>query len=197
MFNQQSTRLVILDRDGVINFDSDAYIKSVDEWVPIPGSISAIARLSIAGYQIAVATNQSGLARGYFDAVTLANMHSLMSGLVEEEGGTIGTVVYCPHSPDEGCRCRKPAPGLLEQIAEELQTSVAGAWYVGDSEKDIEVAIAMKCRPILVRSGKGMETEARLRRANRLPDLVFDNLAGAADFILASRDNGRGLANDD
>jgi D-glycero-D-manno-heptose 1,7-bisphosphate phosphatase len=197
MFDQQATRLVILDRDGVINLDSDAYIKSVDEWVPVPGSISAIARLSIAGYQIAVATNQSGLARGYFDEFTLANMHSLMCDLVEQEGGTISTVVYCPHHPDEGCRCRKPAPGLLEQIADELQISVAGAWFVGDAEKDIELAVAMECVPILVRTGKGVETEARLKRVNRLPSLVFDDLAKAADFILEHPANNRGVVKDD
>lgn len=197
MSDPQSSRLVILDRDGVINLDSDAYIKSVDEWIPVPGSISAIARLSAAGFQIAVATNQSGLARGYFDAVTLANMHSLMCGLVEQEGGMISTVVYCPHGPEEGCRCRKPAPGLLEQIAEELHIPVAGAWYVGDSKKDIELAVAMKCIPILVRSGKGLETEARLKQANAFPALVFDDLAGAADFILESWNDKRGATADD
>jgi D-glycero-D-manno-heptose 1,7-bisphosphate phosphatase len=194
MSDQQSPMLVILDRDGVINLDSDAYIKSVDEWIPVPGSISAIARLSAAGYQIAVATNQSGLARGYFDSITLANMHSLMCHLVEEAGGAIDTVVYCPHGPDEGCRCRKPATGLLEQIAEELNISVEGAWYVGDSEKDIELAVAMKCRPILVRSGKGAKTEARLIEAGARPRLVFDDLAAAADFIIESQANNRGAA---
>ena len=184
MSNQQFTRLVILDRDGVINIDSDAYIKTVDEWIPVPGSISAIARLSLAGYRIAVATNQSGLARGYFDEITLAHMHTLMRELVEEEGGYIDAVCYCPHAPDAGCNCRKPATGLLEQIAEELHIPVAGAWYVGDSEKDIELANAMKCKPVLVRSGKGLETEAELARKNSLPALVFDDLAAAADFII-------------
>jgi D-glycero-D-manno-heptose 1,7-bisphosphate phosphatase len=196
MSDQRSTRLVILDRDGVINLDSDSYIKSVDEWIPVPGSIAAIARLSIAGCQIAVATNQSGLARGYFDSVTLANMHSLMCDLVEEQGGTINAVVYCPHGPDEGCRCRKPAPGLLERISEELQISVEGAWYVGDSQKDIELAVAMKCVPILVRSGKGMQTETQMRKAQTLPRLVFDDLAAAADFIIEARTKNRGTAKD-
>ncbi|MES2624015.1 MAG: D-glycero-beta-D-manno-heptose 1,7-bisphosphate 7-phosphatase [Pseudomonadota bacterium] len=176
--------LVILDRDGVINQDSDAYIKTLEEWVPVPGSISAIARLSLAGYKIAVATNQSGLARGYFDEITLANMHSLMCDLVEEKGGHIDAVVYCPHGPDEGCNCRKPATGLLEQIGAELLIPIEGAWYVGDSEKDIELANAMKCIPVLVRSGKGAETEIRLRQKNALPALVFDDLTNVADFIL-------------
>jgi len=197
MSDQQSSRLVILDRDGVINLDSDAYIKTLDEWIPVPGSISAIARLSRAGYQIAVATNQSGLARGYFDEITLANMHSLMRELVEEEGGHIDAVFYCPHGPDDGCKCRKPATGLLDQIAEELHIPVAGAWYVGDAEKDIELATAMKCKPVLVRSGKGMKTEVRLKQKNSLPALVFDDLAAAADFILESPHNVRGKASDD
>lgn len=184
MSDQQSPGLVILDRDGVINLDSDDYIRTLDEWIPVPGSILAIARLSRAGYRIAVATNQSGLARGYFDEITLANMHSLMRELVEEEGGHIDAVFYCPHGPDEGCRCRKPATGLLEQIEEELNITVAGAWYVGDSAKDIQLANAMKCIPVLVRSGKGRQTEARLIEDNSLPALVFDDLAAVADFIL-------------
>jgi D-glycero-D-manno-heptose 1,7-bisphosphate phosphatase len=186
MSDQLSSKLVILDRDGVINIDSDSYIKTVDEWIPIPGSIAAIARLSLAGFRIAVATNQSGLARGYFDEATLANMHSVMRELVEEEGGHIDTVVYCPHGPDDGCKCRKPATGLLETIAEELKIPIEGAWYVGDSEKDIELANAMRCRPVLVRTGKGKETEAHLQRSNNLPALVFDDLAATADFILQS-----------
>ncbi len=184
MSDQEMLPLIILDRDGVINLDSDAYIKSVDEWIPVPGSISAIARLSKAGFQIAVATNQSGLARGYFDEIALANMHSLMRDLVEEEGGQIDGVFYCPHGPDEDCKCRKPATGLLDQIEEELGISVAGAWYVGDSAKDLELANAMKCIPVLVRSGKGEQTEANLKSGNSLPRLVFDDLAAAADFIL-------------
>ena len=121
MSEPDAPKLVILDRDGVINEDSDDYIKTLDEWIPIAGSIDAIARLSRAGYSIAVATNQSGLARGYFDEVTLANMHALLCELVEEAGGQVDTICYCPHGPDEGCRCRKPAPGLLEQISAELQ----------------------------------------------------------------------------
>lgn len=183
MSDANSQRLVILDRDGVINEDSDAYIRSPEEWVPIAGSIAAIADLSKAGFRIAVATNQSGLARGYFDEITLANMHSLMSGLVEEQGGHIDTVVYCPHGPDAGCGCRKPAPGLLEQISLELGLSIAGAWYVGDTGKDIELGLAMQCKPILVRTGKGTQTEARLPPEQRgIP--VVDDLAAAARYIL-------------
>lgn len=178
--------LVILDRDGVINEDSDDYIKSIDEWIPVPGSIEAIARLSRAGYRIGVATNQSGLARGYFDEVTLANMHALLCELVEEAGGQVDAICYCPHSPDEGCRCRKPAPGLLEQLSAELQLPIRGAWYVGDTAKDMELAIAMGCKPVLVRTGKGRRTEGRLEPAMRDAVTTVDDLAAAADCILRS-----------
>lgn len=176
--------LVILDRDGVINADSDDYIKRLDEWIPLPGSISAIARLSRAGYKIGVATNQSGLARGYFDEITLANMHALLCALVEEEGGQVDAICYCPHGPNEGCHCRKPAPGLLEQISTELQLPLAGAWYVGDAGKDLELGLALQCRPVLVRTGKGRETEAKLDAKTRQAVAVVDDLAAAADLIL-------------
>lgn len=175
---------MILDRDGVINEDSDDYIKSLDEWLPIPGSIAAIARLSQAGFRIAVATNQSGLARGYFDEITLANMHALLCALVEEAGGQVDAICYCPHGPDEGCHCRKPAPGLLEQISAELQLPLAGAWYVGDTLKDLELGLRMGCRAVLVRTGKGRHTEARLEASMRKAVNVVDNLAAAADLIL-------------
>ncbi len=176
--------LVILDRDGVINEDADDYIKSVEEWKPIPGSISAIASLSRAGYKIGVATNQSGLARGYFDEITLANMHALLCALVEAEGGQVDAICYCPHGPDDGCRCRKPAPGLLEQISSELNLPLAGAWYVGDAGKDLELGLALRCRPVLVRTGKGRETEAKLDSATRKSVTIVDDLAAAADLIL-------------
>lgn len=186
MSDTTASRLVILDRDGVINEDSDDYIKSLDEWVPIRGSIAAIARLSRAGYSIGVATNQSGIARGYFDEITLANMHALLCELVEEEGGKVDAICYCPHGPDEGCHCRKPAPGLLEQISEELRLPLAGAWYVGDTRKDLELGLSMNCRPILVRSGKGRDTEQKLDASMRKAVTIVDDLAAAADLILAT-----------
>lgn len=174
---------MILDRDGVINADSDNYIRTLDDWQPLPGSIAAIAALARAGFRIAVATNQSGLARGYFDEYTLAQMHNRMNSLVEEAGGSIDVVSYCPHGPDEGCACRKPLPGLLDEIAEALGAPVAGAWLIGDTLKDIELARSRRCRPILVRTGKGAATEARLTGEDaRLP--VFDDLAAAAAWIL-------------
>jgi D-glycero-D-manno-heptose 1,7-bisphosphate phosphatase len=184
MFEPMSPALIILDRDGVINEDSDDYIKSPEEWEPVPGSIEAIASLSQAGFSIAVATNQSGLARGYFDDITLANIHTLLCDLVETAGGHIDVICYCPHGPDEGCRCRKPAPGLLEQIAAELDLPLAGAWYVGDADKDMQVALAMQCRPILVRTGKGRNTEQHLDPTWRERIKVVDDLAAAARLIL-------------
>lgn len=178
--------LVILDRDGVINEDSDDYIKSPEEWNPIPGSIEAIAALSKAGYSIAVATNQSGLARGYFDEITLANIHSLLCDTVEHAGGHIAAICYCPHGPEQGCHCRKPAPGLLEHISAELGQPLVGAWYVGDADKDMELALAMQCRPILVRTGKGRMTERSLRAEWRDRIAVVDDLATAARQILGA-----------
>lgn len=181
-----TARLVILDRDGVINHDSDDYIKSLDEWIPIPGSIEAIAALSKAGYLIGVATNQSGLARGYFDEIALAHMHTQLSTLVEDAGGRIDALCYCPHGPEEGCNCRKPAPGLLLQISAELQTPLAGAWYVGDAKKDVELALATGCKPILVRTGKGAQTMPALTSEQRASTHVVADLAEAARFILAT-----------
>jgi D-glycero-D-manno-heptose 1,7-bisphosphate phosphatase len=177
-------KLVILDRDGVINADSDAYIKTVDEWVPLPGSIGAIARLSQAGYRIAVATNQSGLARGYFDEITLANMHNLMCALVEQAGGQIDVICYCPHGPDDNCNCRKPKTGLLEQISDALGQQVAGAWLVGDHVKDMQMAIAGQCRPLMVRSGKGSSQLSSIPADLRSQVSVVDDLAEAARHIL-------------
>jgi histidinol-phosphate phosphatase family domain/HAD-superfamily hydrolase, subfamily IIIA len=176
--------LVILDRDGVINQDSDAYIRSVDEWIPIPGSIEAIARLTQAGCQVAVATNQSGIGRGYFDEYTLAQMHELMRTLVEEAGGHIDALAYCPHLPDAGCACRKPLPGLLDEIAETLEVSLEGAWFVGDTAKDIETALSRNCRPILVLTGKGERTLPKLSPELRAAAVVQPDLAAAVTHIL-------------
>lgn len=183
MTDSQTKPLVILDRDGVINVDSDAYIKSVDEWLPLPGSIEAIAALGAAGYRIAVATNQSGLARGYFDQYALAQMHNHMNALVEAAGGAIDVIAYCPHGPTEGCGCRKPKPGLLDEIAAALDQSVAGAWFVGDTRKDIQTARARGCLPILVRTGKGAGTEQALAGSSDAAP-VFDDLAAAVSWIL-------------
>lgn len=176
--------LVILDRDGVINFDSDDYIKSPDEWMPLPGSLQAIGRLKNSGFKVAVATNQSGLARGYFDTFTLARIHEKLQQMLAAETDTqIDLVLWCPHSPDEGCNCRKPAPGMLNSIAEEYGASLVGVWFVGDSLKDLQAAKAVKAQPVLVRTGNGAETE----KEEELPagTLVFDDLAQAVEALLS------------
>ena len=174
-------KLLILDRDGVINHDSDAYIKSVEEWVPIPGSIEAIAQLSKAGWTVAVATNQSGIARGYYDLATLDAMHARLRELVAEQGGEVGLIVYCPHGPDEGCACRKPKPGMLQTIAHHYQVELAGLWFVGDSSSDLKAAQAVDSQPVLVKTGKGIKTLAGTLPANTL---VFDDLAAIAAELI-------------
>ena len=174
-------KLLILDRDGVINYDSDAYIKSVEEWIPLPGSIEAIAQLSKAGWTVAIATNQSGIARGYYDIATLEAMHARLRALVAEQGGEVGLVVYCPHGPDEGCDCRKPKPGMLKIIAEHYKVPLAGIWFVGDSLGDLEAAKAVESQPVLVKTGKGEKTQAK-----NLPvgTLIFDDLAAIAAELI-------------
>lgn len=179
-------KLLILDRDGVINQDSDAFIKSVEEWLPIPGSIEAMARLTKLGFSIYVATNQSGLGRGLFDKGTLLAMHDRMTNLVEAAGGQIKGIYYCPHHPDDNCDCRKPLPGLLEQISRDASVSVAGAPLVGDSLRDLQAGLAASCQPVLVKTGKGATTLTRLRdTADPLLDAlpIFDSLAHFADHL--------------
>ncbi len=175
-------RLVVLDRDGVINEDSDAYVKSVAEWVPIPGSIEAIARLCQAGWTVAVATNQSGLARGLFDARTLDDMHFRMQQLVMEQGGRIDLVVHCPHGPEAGCTCRKPLPGLFATIAEHFHLAdLKGVPVIGDSLRDLQAGMQLGGEPYLVRTGKGQRTlEGTLPPGTQ----VFDDLASVVDHLL-------------
>lgn len=179
-------KLVILDRDGVINHDSDEYIKSPEEWIPIPGSLEAIARLHQAGYKVVVASNQSGVARGLFDFDTLARIHAKMLEAVRAKGGEIDAIFFCPHGPDEGCRCRKPLPGLFEEIADRLKVNLQGVYAVGDSERDILAAQAVGARPVLVLTGKGNRTATKMsRRLDQI--LVFVNLGEFADAVLAGR----------
>lgn len=176
-------KLVILDRDGVINYDSDNYIKTVEEWQPLPGSIQAIARLSKAGFDVCVATNQSGLARGYFDLPTLNLMHRKMITLVEEQGGRIDKIEYCPHSPSDNCYCRKPLPGMYQHILSCYpDIDPAKVFVVGDSLRDLEAAEAAGCPSILVKTGKGQRTLAK----EGLPDnaTVVDDLEAAALHII-------------
>ena len=175
--------LVILDRDGVINQDSDDFVKNVDEWIPLPGSIAAIAALSTAGYTIAVASNQSGIARGLYDEDALEAMHEKFRSLVNDAGGRVDFITVCPHGPDDDCDCRKPKPGLYLQIAAHFDVTLEGVPAIGDSLRDLEAAAAAGAKPILVRTGNGIRSEALLSGAlASVP--VFDNLAAAANNIL-------------
>ncbi len=153
-------KLVVLDRDGTINHDSDQYIKSPAEWKPIAGSLEAIARLTQGGWRVVVATNQSGIARGLFDMATLNAIHAEMHRAVSLAGGRIDAIFFCPHAADSNCECRKPRPGMLREIAERMNVSLAGVPMAGDSIRDLEAAAAVGARPCLVLSGKGRETRA-------------------------------------
>ena len=176
-------KLIILDRDGVINYDSDQYIKSPAEWRPIPGSIEAIARLNQNGFRVAVATNQSGIGRGLFDMATLNAINDKMMELVFRQGGRIDAVFFCPHTAAEDCGCRKPRTGMLEEIATRFHTELKAVPSIGDSLKDLQAAEAVGAQPILVLTGKGKIT----REAGGMPrkTLVFDDLAAASRHLVA------------
>lgn len=148
-------KLIILDRDGTINEDRDDFVKTPDEWVPIPGALEAIARLNQAGWHTVVATNQSGLGRGTFDMATLNAMHVKMNQLLAKQGGRIDAVFFCPHTPEDGCSCRKPLPGLFEQIGERFGVPLRDVPVVGDSLRDLQAGAAVGCQPHFVRTGKG------------------------------------------
>lgn len=178
--------LVVLDRDGVLNRDSRNFVKSADEWIPLPGAPGAVARLSKAGFTVAVATNQSGLARGLFDRRALAAMHRKLRRLVGREGGRVDRIVVCPHGPDDGCRCRKPQPGLLERLARHYRVTLDGVPVIGDSLRDLQAAAAVGARPILVRTGNGRRTESALPAKLGKVE-VFDDLGAAADALLRYR----------
>lgn len=177
-------KLIILDRDGVLNQDSDAYIKSPDEWIALPGSMEALGQLTQAGFTLAVATNQSGVARGYFDLATLHAMHEKMIQLAAKQGGHIAHIAYCPHGPEDHCMCRKPLPGLIHQIEQALQCNAEGAWLVGDSIRDLEAGREAGCQPVLVRTGKGAKSEAKLADKSLGQTLVFDDLAQFANYVI-------------
>jgi D-glycero-D-manno-heptose 1,7-bisphosphate phosphatase len=171
-------KLIILDRDGVINHDSDAFIKSPDEWRPIAGSLEAIARLGKAGYRVVVATNQSGVGRGLFDLSTLAAIHTKMHRAVTAAGGHLDAIFFCPHAADAHCHCRKPAPGMLEEILRRFQVEPQSVTAVGDSLRDLQAAAAVGTKPVLVLTGKGQKT----MQAGGLPaqTLVRVDLAAVA-----------------
>lgn len=175
-------RFLVLDRDGVINEDSDDYIKSPDEWVPLPGSLDAIAALSRAGFRMTVATNQSGVGRGLYTLETLDAIHEKMMGSIRAAGGTIERIFFCPHTPEEGCDCRKPKPGMLLEAAALFACDPSACRVIGDSMRDLEAAELVGAEPILVRTGYGLETEEVLPVGS--PVRVFDNLADAADELI-------------
>ena len=180
--SEQEPQLIVLDRDGVINLDSDEFIKTPDEWEPIPGSLEAIASLSRAGYEVVVATNQSGVGRGLFDVQMLDRIHRKMSDSVRAAGGELRGIFVCPHRPDDGCDCRKPKPGLMRQIEDRFSCRLAGRPAIGDSARDLEAAIAVDACPILVRTGNGMRTERSLSDSDGIA--VFDDLAAAARALI-------------
>jgi D-glycero-D-manno-heptose 1,7-bisphosphate phosphatase len=188
-------KLVILDRDGTINEDSDDYIKSVDEWQPIPGALEAVARLNQEGWHVVLATNQSGLGRGLFDMATLNAMHIKMNEQLAQRGGRVDAVFFCPHAPEDDCDCRKPRPGLLEKIGERYGIELANVPAVGDSLRDLQAAVAAGCAPHLVLTGKskGLPEAAIARMHEQVPGLTVhaDLAAFAESLILARPDSSR------
>lgn len=176
-------KLVILDRDGVINYDSATFIKSPAEWIPIPGSLEAIAMLNQSGYRVAVATNQSGIARGLFDMAALNAIHDKMHRTLSQIGGRVDALFYCPHAADDHCDCRKPKTGMLEDISRRFSIELNHVYAVGDALRDMQAFSNAGCKPILVRTGKGEETLAK----GELPPnvLVKADLAEAAQFIVS------------
>ncbi|MCB1963263.1 MAG: D-glycero-beta-D-manno-heptose 1,7-bisphosphate 7-phosphatase [Rhodocyclaceae bacterium] len=175
-------KLIVLDRDGVINQDSDQFIKSPDEWIPVPGSLDAIARLNQSGWRVVLASNQSGVGRGLFGMDMLNAIHAKMVDALAQAGGRLDAIFFCPHAADSTCDCRKPKPGLLRQIESRFNVDLNGVPTVGDSLRDLQAGVAVGCRPYLVLTGKG-----KLTRDN--PDLpaetlVFPDLAAVVDSLL-------------
>ncbi len=175
-------KLIILDRDGVINHDSPDFIKSPAEWIPVPGSLEAIARLNQAGYRVVVATNQSGIARGLFDIATLNAIHHKLHTLAQQAGAEIEAIFFCPHAAADHCDCRKPKPGMFAEIAKRYQVSLKGVPTVGDSLRDLQAGFVSGCVPYLVLTGKGEKTH----ETGGLPPgtMVFPDLAATVDHLL-------------
>lgn len=176
---------IILDRDGVINYESQEYIKSPEEWIAIPGSLEAIAKLNKAGFKVLVATNQSGVARGYYDLETLDAIHEKLVRELAEVGGYIEEIFFCPHHPEENCQCRKPKAGLIQQIQEKYKIDLSQTYFIGDNKTDIELANTVGCLPILVLTGKGQQTWNEQVELQSVPH--FANLETAVDFILEKK----------
>lgn len=192
---QSTINLIILDRDGTINEDRDDFVKSADEWVPLPGSLEAIARLNQAGWQTVIATNQSGLGRGLFDMAALNAMHAKMNSMLARVGGRVGAVFFCPHAPEDQCGCRKPLPGLYEKIGERYGVDLKKVPVVGDSVRDLEAAIAVGAPPHLVRTGKGAALgDAQIAQLQKqIPALqVHADLAAFAEHMIQRERTARG-----
>lgn len=184
----KQNNIIILDRDGVINYDSKDFIKSPDEWRPIPGSLEAIAELNGKGYKIAIATNQSGISRGLYSLKTLEDIHQKMRNELKALGGEIAGIFYCPHGPDSNCLCRKPKPGLLKQIALNFSISLENTYCVGDSLRDIEASIAVNAYSVLVKTGNGLQTLEKLQGSTasfQEKFSVFDDLRAFAVNLLS------------
>ncbi len=185
-------KVIVIDRDGVVNHDSDAYgcIKSPEEWVPIAGSLEAIARLNHSGYTVVVASNQPGLARGHFTIEMLSAIHKKMDEQLAKIGGRVDAVFYCPHGPDDGCDCRKPRPGMLLEIGQRFNVPLKNVVFIGDSISDVKAASNALAKPMLVRTGKGKKAEKilltqckeNIQNKEKVP--VFDDLASAVTAIL-------------
>lgn len=175
-------KYIILDRDGVINYDSNEYIKSPDEWHPIPGSLEAIAELNRAGYHVIVATNQSGIARGYYDLETLSLIHEKLMQELFSVGGYIEEIFFCPHHPEQQCFCRKPKPGMLYQIRDQYSLDLTQVYFIGDSVADVEVSLTAGCKPLLVLTGNGQKTVDKYADSHQIP--AFVNLSAAVQFVI-------------
>jgi D-glycero-D-manno-heptose 1,7-bisphosphate phosphatase len=177
-------KYIILDRDGVINFDSDYYIKNPDEWIAIPGSLAAMADLNRAGYKILVVTNQSGVARGHYTLATLEKIHEKFKNELRDAGGEVEEIYFCPHHPDEKCPCRKPQPGLFYEIQKKYQLDFSEIYFIGDNLSDVQVAKKVGCIPLFVLTGKG----AKMLQEN--PELnsvkIFSDLAEAVKFVIGT-----------
>ena len=176
---------IILDRDGVINYDSDEYIKSPDEWLPIPGSLQAIAQLNRAGFHVLIATNQSGVARGLYDLEMLDTIHEKLMRELAAVGGHVDEIFFCPHHPDEKCACRKPKPGLIYRMQEKYKMDLADTFFIGDSLVDVQAAKQAGCQPLFVLTGKPNRPLIDINELVNVP--TFENLAAAVDYVVFKR----------
>lgn len=175
---------VMLDRDGVINYDAESYIKSPEEWKPIPGSLEAIALLNNNGYKVVVITNQSGLNKGLYSKKMLEAIHKKMQYLTKKKGGKIEAIYFCPHGPDDDCQCRKPKPKLLQEFAKTINKPLSEIYFIGDKLTDVQAALAVGAKPIIVKTGQG---ETTLKNNPKLNYPTFDNLSDAAQFIVSKK----------